>query len=82
MYDDNVQKHYLFIVISLILQYIFHQSKYFVSVRKSESTGERAKEKEIKRVKERGNGLFIEKLWIHEKEIESKREGKEGEREG
>ena len=51
-------------------------------MRVQERERERAKEKEIKRVKERGNGLFIEKLRIHEKEIESKREGKEGEREG
>ena len=52
MYDDNVQKHYLFIVISLILQYIFHHNKYFVSVRKSESTGEREREQKRKRLKE------------------------------
>ena len=53
----------LFIVISLILKYIFHHYKLFVSVRKRESTGER----EQKRVKERGNGLFIEKLQAHER---------------
>ena len=39
----------LFIVISLILKYIFHHYKLFVSVRKRESTGERAKESKRER---------------------------------
>ena len=55
----------LFIVISLILKYIFHHYKLFVSVGKRESTGER--EQKRKRVKKRGNGLFIEMLQAHER---------------